>query len=520
MSIVKTNFFFLVEIFSILSQIYSNNNLKSIFPEPKIILTVYDYGKNRTSYHLYKLNDNGNHEQLSFRISYLMEKNLSSIEKFSKFYNKKWMFFTQDKEIIEFIIDENEKLIKKSKPLYKIFGIIFPNNISVYTNKSTSLSLYHIEENYINDFISFDIFNQTKNTYFIITQRSIIYEIPSKYLLITSTVSLIISIFILIYWNYRLRTSPNVISLHKYLISLPYLNIILAILVSLEAYDMIDQDPNKEEDNSIYLETGLFTVNAVYRSVLWILFVLVAAGWQISKQSFNTKEVKHFIQVFVFIYLMMCIDQIVDSLNSSNHIFKASEIENFFFYIIMIIYITFKGINTINFLKRKLQYSAVFNTLQYIPGLKIKINMMKKHIRILYIFEILYVLTMIIHKFLFLKYDTQKFEIIQYHYIDLIFMIMFLFIFRPIKLPEFFDVDYGEDINDNSKVYKCKIPLIEEFFDLNKPIKKIIQNSEKNYYINENIPVVIINPCLGNKINNHNIDTIITNSDIGYLSDN
>jgi hypothetical protein len=300
MSIVKTKFFFLIEIFSLLSQIYSNNNLKSIFPEPKIILTVYDYGKNRTSYHLYKLNDNDNHEQLSFRISYLMEKNLSSIEKFSKFYNKKWMFFTQDKEIIEFIIDENEKLIKKSKPLYKIFGIIFPNNISVYTNKSTSLSLYHIEENYINDFISFDIFNQTKNTYFIITQRSIIYEIPSKYLLITSTVSLIISIFILIYWNYRLRTSPNVISLHKYLISLPYLNIILAILVSLEAYDMIDQDPNKEEDNSIYLETGLFTVNAVYRSVLWILFVLVAAGWQISKQSFNTKEVKHFIQVFVF----------------------------------------------------------------------------------------------------------------------------------------------------------------------------------------------------------------------------
>ena len=40
MSIVKTKFFFLIEIFSLLSQIYSNNNLKSIFPEPKIILTV------------------------------------------------------------------------------------------------------------------------------------------------------------------------------------------------------------------------------------------------------------------------------------------------------------------------------------------------------------------------------------------------------------------------------------------------------------------------------------------------
>ena len=433
-----------------------------------------------------------------------MEKNLSSIERLSKYYNIKWMFFTQDKEIIKFLIEENKKI----NPLYKMFGIIFPDNITNYTN-STTLPLYHIEKEYIEDFMSFDVLNQTKNTYFIISKQSFTYEIPTKYLLITSSISLLISIFIVVFWNFRLRNFPDIISLHKYLISLPYLNIILAILVSLEAYDMIDQDPNKEEDNSIYLETGLFTVNAVYRSVLWILFVLVAAGWQISKQSFNTKEVKHFIQVFVFIYLMMCIDQIVDSLNSSNHIFKASEIKNFFFYMIMIIYITFKGINTINFLKRKLQYSAVFNTLQYIPGLKIKINMMKKHIRILYIFAILYILTMIIHKFLFLKFDTQKFEIIQYHYIDLIFMIMFLFIFRPIKLPEYFDVDYGEDINDNSKVYKCKVPLIEEFFDLNKPIKKI-QNSEKNYYINENIPIVIINPCLGNKINNHNIDTIIT----------
>ena len=47
-------------------------------------MTVYNYVKNRISYELSKLNDNNNNDQLLFRLSYLMEKNLSLIEKFSK----------------------------------------------------------------------------------------------------------------------------------------------------------------------------------------------------------------------------------------------------------------------------------------------------------------------------------------------------------------------------------------------------------------------------------------------------
>ena len=39
---------------------------------------------------------------------------------------------------------------------------------------------------------------------------------------------------------------------------------------------------------------------------------------------------------------------------------------------IIIIYYTYKGINSINFLKRKLQYSTKFKILQYIPRLRIK----------------------------------------------------------------------------------------------------------------------------------------------------
>ena len=38
------------------------------------------------------------------------------------------MFFSQNKEIISFLIDKNKKLIKNSKQLYKMFGIIFLKN--------------------------------------------------------------------------------------------------------------------------------------------------------------------------------------------------------------------------------------------------------------------------------------------------------------------------------------------------------------------------------------------------------
>ena len=513
MKMIENYFFFLMIIISFLSQIHSIKNLKGIYPEPKIIFTVYDYGKKRTTYNLHKLNENNNIQKSSFKLIYLMEKNLSSIERLSKYYNIKWMFFTQDKEIIKFLIEENKKI----NPLYKMFGIIFPDNITNYTN-STTLPLYHIEKEYIEDFMSFDVLNQTKNTYFRISKQSFIYEIPTKYLLITSSISLLISMFIVLFWNFRLRNFPDIISLHKYLIYLPYTNIVLAVLIFKEVYYMLDEDTNKKETNSFFLETGLFISNAVFRSFLWILFVLVSAGWKISKQYFNIKEIKHFTKMFFFIYLIMCSDQIFDSFNGKNQIIKISEIKNFFFYIIMIIYTTYKGINAINFLKRKLRYSIMFNIF-YIPGLKIKIKMMKKHISSVYIFTIIYVLTMIIHKFLFLKFDSSKFEFIQYHYIDFIFMLMFLFTFRPVKLPPFFDIDYGENIDDYLKIYKFKIPLIEEFFDLNKPTK-IIKKSEKNNYIKENIPVVVINPYLGIKSHNLNFGLIISNSNIGYINEN
>ena len=68
----------------------------------------------------------------------------------------------------------------------------------------------------------------------------------------------------------------------------------------------------------------------------------------------------------------MYIDQIIDSFNKINKIIRISEIKNFIFYMIIIIYYTYKGINSINFLKRKLQYSTKFKILQYIPRLRIK----------------------------------------------------------------------------------------------------------------------------------------------------
>ena len=519
---IGNNLFFLIcyiSSFSIINSI-ENKTLNKIMPDLQIIFTVYDYGKNRTSYQLTQINDADLNEGKSCRLSYLTSKDLSKIKLYSKYYNKKWIIFTLNYEIVTFIIKEYENMKKLNKPPFSILGIIYPK----YPNETLSeenkyIPIYQIDEKYINDFISFDISNQTMNTYFIITQRSIIYEYPIKYLLISSILSLIISIVVLLYLNYQLKRTRNIFLLQKYLIFLPYINIILSFLIVLECYNMVGQNPNDDNDSSIYLETALFTVNAVFRAVLWILFVLVSAGWIIAKNNFSNHEIKNFIKIFVFIYLMMCIDQIVDSFNSAKTIFKASEIKNLIFYILILIYITFKGFKTINFLKRKLQYSAMFNTLQYVPALKMKISMMKYHTLNAYIFVFLYIFTSLIHKFFFIIYDTQKFETIQYHYLDIIFMIVFLYIFNPTNIPDFFDIDYGDDINENGKIYKCKLPKIEELNKINYTNPKI-KESEAKLYIKENIPVVIINPFFGDNNNGNNIDNIICNSNIGFFKEN
>ena len=519
----KPKFFIQLIIISIISKITSiktrDKKLNNLLPEIQTILTIYDYGQNRTSYILTPKNGiDIIDDKISFRISYLTDKNLSLIEKYSKYFNRRWTFFTEDKEIISYLIEKYNKTINSTNKNFTIFGIIFPKKLNYTQNEIISFPLYEIEDKYINDFISFDIKNQTKNTYFIISERSIIYQNPIKYLLITSIIFLIISIFILCVWNYKFKKIQNILSLQKNLIFLPYLNLILSILICLQTNDMIKENSNKKNNNALYIETGLFTVNAIFRALMWILYVLTCSGWQISKQNFSYKEIKHFIIIFVFIYLIMCIDQIVDSFNTAKTIIKANEIKNLIFYMIMIIYNTIKGINTINFLKRKLQYSNIFNTIHFIPALKIKIKMMKSNIILIYIFTFLFIVMMTIHKFFFIIYDTQNFEMIEYHYLDVIFMIGILYIFRPMKLPDYFDFDYGEDINENSKVFKCKIEKVDNFCD-----KKYNQNINKNdlqLYLNENIPVVIVNPIFGQKINGTNIDTYICKSQIGYFSEN
>jgi hypothetical protein len=125
---------------------------------------------------------------------------------------------------------------------------------------------------------------------------------------------------------------------------------------------------------------------------------------------------------------------------------------------------------------------------------------------------------MIIHKFFFIIYDTQKFEIIQYHYLDFIFMLGILYIFRPIKLPEFFNFDFGEDINEDIKIYKCKIGKIDNFHDLKYNLN--INKKDLKVYLKENNPVVIVNPIFPQKVKGNNIDTYILNSEIGYFSEN
>ena len=97
-------------------------------------------------------------------------------------------------------------------------------------------------------------------------------------------------------------------------------------------------------------------------------------------------------------------------------------------------------------------------------------------------------------------------------------MLGILYIFKPIKLPEFFNFDFGEDINEDIKTYKCKIEKSDNFHDLKCNLN--INKKDLKVYFKENFPFIIVNPFFPEKVKGNNIDTYIFNIEIGYFSEN
>ncbi len=96
----------------------------------------------------------------------------------------------------------------------------------------------------------------------------------------------------------------------------------------------------------------------------------------------------------------------------------------------------------------------------------------------------------------FRKYNTPELTLINNNMLELVTIIVYLFIFRSRKLPEYSNMDYlNENVNEMDNVYTCSLSK-KGGYGLDSNLKKF-------YSKNKTIPLIVINPTFNS---NHNIN--------------
>ena len=212
----------------------------------------------------------------------------------------------------------------------------------------------------------------------------------------------------------------------------------------------------------------------------------------------------------------MCLDQIVDSIGVKAWIFNLSEIKNIIFYAGMF-YVLLKKVNkNIFFLERRLYYARMLN-LDYIESLLYKIKLNKRLRPMIYSFVSLYAFVLLIHKIVVYQYDTPLLETYDYLLVDVYLSGYILFIMYPRILPDNFDVNLGNNLDEDiGMVYKAFLPKYNDVNNVFKENKKDIQAMK-----NKNIPILILGPCLSHYDNGGEeeigINNFINNIEIGFI---
>ena len=135
------------------------------------------------------------------------------------------------------------------------------------------------------------------------------------YLWYVSLFNLILGLLIASFWhlNTFYKNYLNTQAIQKILSVLPYLKCLLGVLILYYVYIAKDDyTQNTESLIKVYLETIITTLESIFKTVFWFLFIMISCGWQIYRQNLNRNELRRFIGIYIFIYLSVCFDQILD----------------------------------------------------------------------------------------------------------------------------------------------------------------------------------------------------------------
>ena len=487
----------------------------------ELFLIQVEYQYNITKFNVSVLNRNEAeiNDYLSSRIAFMNGSKSDDLifDLYSNYINKYWLFLVNSTDVA------NKLLLKedyKKNELY-INGIIVPRSLNYEMpkeNNNKKIPVFVVENNYTDYLKDLDIRNMKKHTYFLFEIKRAISSYPETYLLIIAILTLLIGLGLNAYWKVLLMQVRfiYILSIHKFLFSIPFFITLVSLALVVKAIDIRGQDPYREYDGSVYIDTALITLNAIFRTLLWFLILLICCGWRILIQNFTREQLRFFMKMFLIIYICMCLDQIIDSASKGIWVFHLSEIKNIVFYAWMLYLILERIKKNVNFLERRLYYARALS-LEYVEALEYKINLINKFKMMLYSNIGFYLVFLFIHKVIVYPYDTSLLEVYDYYMVDLFLSIYFLYLLRPQTLPSNFNADLGfnENEKDIGNIYKALLP---KYCDINN-----IQKNNKEQLLSfkgKRIPILVLGPCVSHYNNNgeeYSINNYINNTYIGYV---
>ena len=513
------NFFFLtVLLLAIIIPIYSSE-LKY---GDKLCLIQVEYGYNITNFTFEVLNkdDAEINEFLSSRIAFLngTDSDKDIFELYSPYINKFWLFLAKSTSVVNSLLEKDDY---KKKELY-INGIIIPESLNYVMpekNNNKKIPIFIAKDNIIEKLQSYDIRSVKKHIYFLFKIKRAISSYPEAYFLILSILFIFAGFGMNILWKRRTNSLPQVhiLTVQKALICIPISIILLSFVFFIKSVDIKGADPNKEYINSIYVDTALVTMEALFRTLLWFFILLLSLGWNISVQSLSDRDTKFLMKMFLIIYILMCLDQLLDSYRVKLWVFHLSEVKNILFCIGMMI-LLFQRINrSIRFLIKKLYYARILS-LDYIDVLFYKIKILKNLYWMLGSYIVVFFLFILLHKTKLYRYDTELLELYNYTVVEIYLSAILLYLFRPRELPLNFNVDIGnDDVDDMGMVYKAYLPKYDSI-----DLKFLNNNRNIRPFKGRNFPILVLGPCLSHieaEEEEVSINNYINNINIGIASE-
>lgn len=490
--------------------------------DDKLILIQVEYGYNISNFSLEVLNrdDAEINDFLSSRIAFMNGSSFDNeiFDVYSAYINKYWMFIVNSSSVVDSLLERDDY---KKNELY-INGIIVPKSLNYKMpekNNNKKIPIFIVNDNITENLSIYDIRYMNKHTYFLFAIERAISTYPETLFLVISIILIIVGLGMTVYWKIKMKSLAriNILYLHRFLYLIPFFMTFVSITLIVKAVDIRGRDPNIEYEDSIYVDTALITLSAIYKTILWFLILMVSLGWRISIQSLRREDLKFFTKMFLLIYVVMCLDQIIDSTGVKVWVFHLSEIKNIIFYAGMMILLLKKVSKTIRFLERKLYFARAL-TLEYVEALVYKIKLMNQFKLMLFIYIGVYILVLIIHKTAVAPYDSSLLETFDYTTVDFFLSVYLLLLFRPTQLPPNFSVDLGNNVDEDiGIIYKAFLPQYNSINNAFKENPKDIQNLK-----GKNIPILVLGPCLSRNDTGGeaeiNINNYINNIEVGFAT--